>query len=153
MNEKQIFKRVLVLSLALIIFSALYCLGGMDGHEKWLRRFLAPSILVGAMFWSSRDPRVLLQLPFMFASLSLGYGADLVWSKILKRFMFGAANGLSFNIHNLWQKKYLWSGFHFVLVVGAYIVLGVWNPLHARIEEFMLALLTGSTVLTYGGKR
>lgn len=146
MSERKYQWKVFIQCFVVIIFALLFSLGGLEGYEKWLRRFLAPTILIGGMYWSSRDLREILQLPFTFASLSLGYGADTLWSKILRRFIYGAANGVSFNLTGLWTKKFLWSGFHFVLTTGTCIILGVWNPLHARAEEFFIGLIIGSTI-------
>jgi len=147
MSEKQTQWKVFQKCLILFAFTALYSLGGLEGFGKELRRFAAPTVLCGGMYWYSRDWKIILQLPFMFGSLSLGYGADLTFAKIIRRLLFGAANGLSFNISNLWNKRFLWSAFHIGVVIASYIVLGVWNPLpSARAEEFVLALILGLTI-------
>lgn len=139
--------RVFLKSCMVILCAALYALGGLTGYPLWLRRFLMPSVLTLSMYYWSRDPKVFLNLPFMFGSLSLGYGADFTWLKILRRLSFGAANGLSFNIRNLLNKNWLWSGFHACLVIGGCVVLGVFNPLpNARTEEFVIGLLMATTL-------
>ena len=150
MNEKSLQWRVFVKSLVVLIFAALYAMGGMDDFPKWVRRFFAPTILISGCVYFSRDLKAVIQLPFMFVSLSLGYGADTLWSKILRRLLFGSAIGLSFNIRNLWKKKWLWSGFHCGLCTVTAIVLGVWNPMpNARTEEFLIALIFGLVIFSY----
>lgn len=147
MSEKNTQWKVCQKGLILIIFATLYSLGGLSGFGKELRRFVAPFVLCGGMFFYTKDWRVLVQYPFMCLSLSIGYGADATWIKILKRLSYGSANGLTFNIKNLWDKKWLWSIFHVVTVVFSYIMLGVWNMLpSARAEEFVLALILGLVI-------
>jgi len=108
-DEKKIQWRVFQKYLILFLFASCYSLGGLAGFGKELRRFVAPFILCGGIYYYTRDWKVLCQLPVMFLSLSIGYGADTLFVKILKRLSYGAANGLSFNIRNLWNKKFLWS--------------------------------------------
>ncbi len=147
MSEKKVQWRVFQKCLILFLFSALYSLGGLEGFGKELRRFVAPMVLCGGIYWFSRDWKIFVQLPFLFGSLSLGYGANSLWLKILKRLSYGAANGLTFNIRNLWNKKWVWSGFHIVVVIFSYVILGVFNPLpSARAEEFVLALILGLVI-------
>lgn len=144
MSEKKTQWLVFQKCCILFLFAALYSFGGLEGFPKELRRFAAPTILCAGMFWYSRDWKIFIGLPFMFGSLSLGYGANALWLKILKRLSYGSANGLSFNIRNLWNKKWIWSAFHIGVVTASYVVLGVWNCLpSARAEEFVLALILG----------
>ena len=144
MSEKNQFRDSLI-KLALVgVFAILYSMGGSAdyGGMKWLRRFLAPAIMVGGMFWFSKDWRCLPQLPLMFASLSLGYGSDIEIWKIIKRGIFGLANGISSSGENLLNKRWLLAGFQTVLLVGAYICFGVFNPFpDARVEELVLGFL------------
>lgn len=125
------------------VLATLYSLGGMeDGGGKWLRRYLYPIILSGGMFYFSRDWKCFLSLPLMFGSLSLGYGADTDFLKIIKRGIYGLANATSTGLNFLLSKRWLLLGIQFVLVVGTCITLGVWNPLpDARTEEFCLGAL------------
>ena len=146
-NGEKTSLRIFSKSCIVIICAGLYALGGLTGYPLWLRRYLMPTILTLSMFYWSRDPKVFLNLPFMFGSLSLGYGADFTWLKILRRFSFGAANGLSFNIRNLINRNWLWSGFHACLVIGGCVALGVWNfTPNARTEEFIIGLLMAITL-------
>lgn len=139
-EEKKLQFKVLIKALICVVFAFLYAWGGME--MKWLRRFLAPSLLIGSMLYFSRDWKCILQLPFMFISLSLGYGADLEIIKIIRRGIFGIINGVSSSTYNIIRKKWLLVGFQIALLTSAYIVFGVWNPLpNARTEEMYLGLL------------
>lgn len=139
MNENKALKNAPIKLGICVVFATLYCIGGMQ--VKALRRFVAPVILCGGMFYFSRDWKSLIQLPLMFFSLSLGYGADSVFIKILKRGVFGLANGVTSSGYNIWQKKWLLVGTQIALLTGLYVVMGVWNPLaDARTEELFLGL-------------
>ena len=140
MSEKKQQFIALAKILVAVAFAFLYSYGGMG--EKWLRRFIAPILLTLSMFGFSRDWRVFIQLPLMFITLSMGYGADELWDKILRRGLFGFANGISSSFCLLRQKKWRLSDYHVVLLTSAYIVFGVWNPFpNARVEEMVLGFL------------
>ena len=141
--EKKTQIKVILKLLIVVVFASLYAWGGME--MKWLRRFVAPAILCISSFAFSRNWRYLVQMPAMFITLSLGYGADSVLTKILKRFIFGALNGVSSSVVNIWSKRWILVGFQIMLLIAAYIVFGVWNPLpSARAEEALLGALIAS---------
>ena len=126
--------------LVAVVFAFLYSWGGMEHKE--LRRFIAPIILTLSMFGFTRNWKVFIQLPFMFASLSIGYGGVELIQKIIKRALYGLANGITSSGYNLIKKKWLLAGFQTVLLITSYIVLGVYNPLpNARVEEMVLGFL------------
>ena len=140
MSEKKAFRNSLIKLSIICLFAICYSLGGM--YWKPLRRFIAPTILCTSMFYFSKDWRSIIQLPFMFLSLSLGYGADNLFFKIVKRCIFGLANGITSSGHNILKKKWLLVGTQIILVAGLFIVMGVWNPLtDARTEELLLGLI------------
>jgi cytochrome b subunit of formate dehydrogenase len=144
MKEKKQTYIVLFKIAFVVLFGFLYCVGGSEawGGHKQLRRFLAPAILCLAMFGFSRNWRCLVQMPFMFLSLSLGYGADTEWLKILKRGIFGLANGITSSGSLILGRKWLLVALQTTILVISYIVLGVWNPMpDARTEEFLLGML------------
>lgn len=157
-KEMKTAFRVLAKCLIIVLFAFLYQAGGSAafGGMKWIRRFLAPSVLVGSMWLFTKDWRRIIPLPFMFASLSMGYGSTDLWQKVLKRSLYGLTNGLSFNMGNIWVAiadniKRLWwiIGLHMAgCIIGA-VVLGVFNPyMFARTEETAFGLLFGSVLLT-----
>ena len=126
--------------LLVCICAGLYAWGGME--NKWLRRFLAPGLCAGGCFALTLDWRYFVQMPLMMASLSLGYAGDSVFGKVVKRAVFGFANGISGSVSDLWNKRFLISAFWTVFLTTAFIVIGVWNPLpNARIEELFLGVL------------
>lgn len=139
MKEGVQLRKSLIKLLIAGIFAVLYSLGGME--HKWLRRFLAPFILCGGTFYFSKDWRSLISFPVMCLSLSLGYGADETITKIIKRGVFGLANGISTSLLNIIRKKYAWALFQVILLVSAYIIFGVWGLVDARTEELFLGFL------------
>ncbi len=145
-SEKKTQIKVILKLLVIVIFASLYAWGGME--MKWLRRFVAPSTLCLSAFAFSRDWRYLVQMPVMFITLSIGYGADSALSKIFKRFVFGFLNGTSSSVTNIWIKRWILVEFQVVLVTIAYIIFGVWNPLpSARAEESFLGALIALIVM------
>ena len=113
---------------------------------KFLRRFIAPAICCGAMFGFSRDWKVFIQMPFMFGSLSMGYGAESVSGKILRRLAFGSANGISSSIYNGIKMRWKIVVWQFVAVSAACVFFGVLNPFNymlagARTEELFIGLV------------
>jgi hypothetical protein len=130
------------------VFGYLYSQGGMEGGGGlWIRRYLAPFILAGGCYYLSRDWLYLVCAPLQMATLTIGYGADVLWAKILKRGIWGLLNGISFSlpvIVKAFYNSHLWSAFsfHMIISVTGSILLGVWNPLSsARAEEFTIGCL------------
>jgi|GEM_PF-1885471 len=135
-----IFKMLLVIACA-----TLYAWGGME--MKWLRRFLAPAVCGAGCFYFSKDWRSLIKMPLLGIAASIGYGADTLILKIWKRFYVGVVFALganSYEIYQAIQKKkrlWVWIGFTTSVILLAYIMLGVWNPLSARLEESILGFI------------
>lgn len=142
MNEKNQFRDAMIKLAIICVCAILYCLGGAEfGWGKWLRRFLMPFIMVGGMFWFSRDWRSLISFPLLCIGLSLGYGADETWLKIIKRGYCGLLLGVGSSIGDWLNKRFLISISQTVLVTTAMILLGAFNPLpNARLEELAIGL-------------
>ena len=132
------------------VFALLYGIGGISG--KYWRRYVGAfwmglgvalfGIMQGMFQWWHLVYPILLS-----ASLSIGYGVNTndIIAKIRKRAVYGLALGISavpllFNSHLL-----VLFGFHVLLCMSASIVLGAFNPVNARSEETLIAIL--STVL------
>lgn len=148
MLEKKIQIEEYLKLIPVIIFACLYAWGGME--YKWLRRFLAPSVLTTGMFIFYRNWRVFLQLPLMIGGLSLGYGGDSLWVKVLRRTLFGTAVGGSAAVHRNWKLFVP----HIILCVTSSIYFGIWNPFgSARAEELILGLIYGLLVMYMPKKR
>jgi len=152
-SEKKLQWQALGRLGVVCLFALLYAWGGMEHKE--IRRFIAPTLLVVAMFYySGWDWRVFLQLPFMFASLSLGYGGDVFWIKIFRRGLFGLANGISSSGFNIVYKRWGLVIFTVLLITGTSVFLGVWNPMpSARIEELCIGFIIGFMALMSVKKR
>jgi len=135
--------------LWVIVFAFLYQYGGIE--MKWIRRFIAPIVLCLGMFTYTRDWKSLLQAPLMMLTLCMGYGGtDQLWGKIVRRGTFGLCNGLSsctnvatFAVETrLWLVPMVFTLFQIMVVTGAYVALGVFNPMgSARAEEFALGFI------------
>lgn len=143
MNEKSQFRDVLIKFIIIGIFAGLYCLGGAEfGPGKWIRRYVATSILVGGCYWFSRDWRSLFGLPLLILGTSLGYGADETFLKIIKRAYCGLILGLGATATDWFNKRFIWAAIQTLAITGGMIYLGVWNPLgNARAEEFLIGIL------------
>ena len=72
---------------------------------------------------------------------TLPYGASDLGTKWLLRGLFGIANGAASSMANLLNKRFLLSGFSFVLVIATSIVFGVYNPLQSMPEQFVIGFL------------
>jgi hypothetical protein len=145
MSEKTAVKDVFIKLGICIAFASLYMLAGwgefLEG-AKWLRRFVAPLVLAGGLFYITRDWKHLVSMPLVGLGASLGYGADETWLKILKRSYCGLLMGAG-SVAGFWfNKKIAFSIFQIVLVAGCMAYLGAFNPLSdARAEEFAIGFL------------
>lgn len=136
-NEKNQILDACLRLLAAIIFAILYCIGGAG--LLFMRRYVAPVELVLAMLyfsgWNWRQFPALAGI----GALCLGYSADSLIGGIIRRGLFGMANGLAFSIPNLLSKRFLLAGFQMILVPASCIAFGIWNPFsNARIEELVI---------------
>jgi len=136
-TDKRLQQRLSIAVIAIAVCASLYSYGGVD--MKWLRRFVMPFIFFASAFYLTRDWRTLITAPLAVLGLCLGYGADVLWLKILKRgycgLLIGA--GLSQSIS------------YAAFAMATSIVLGVYNPFPARVEEMILGLVYSSSLLLY----
>ena len=138
--EKQAQLTMFVKLFIIGIFAGLYAWGGIE--YKWLRRFVAPTILCLSMVYFTRDWKAIYQLPLMCITLSFGYGGDVLIEKIFRRGLFGLVNGASSSTYNIMRKKWLLVGIQVVLMIGLYIMIGVFNPFpNARTEETFFGVI------------
>lgn len=145
MNERKQLWLILEAMLVCVFFAACWAIGGSgdfwDG-QKWIRRFLGPGILCLWAFWRSGwDWRFLVQMPFMMGASTLPYGADDLGTKWLLRGGFGIANGAAANIVNWWGGSWLVGCFSFVLITATSIAFGVYNPVPAMWEQFVIGFV------------
>ena len=145
MDEKKYQWKILLSLVVVVICAGLYSFGGIE--HKYLRRFIAPSICAIYLALCNKDPMQLIKAPLLGISSSLGYGSDEQLFKIMKRAYVGLAFGLSASstdiIKSIRENKKYWFvvGYTTFAVISAYIIFGVWNPLHARVEESLLGMI------------
>lgn len=138
-KEKKYQLKLLAGSVCVILCSGMYAWGGME--MKWLRRFVAPTICAVFISIVNREPLQLIKAPLLGISSSLGYGADLFWTKILKRFYVGAAFTLAATSDHIIKRRWIPIIFSFLSIVGVFILYGVFNPVHARAEETFISMI------------
>lgn len=153
-SEQRIQIETILKCLVIVLCAFLYSAGGMSDYGgKWLRRFLMPSVAVSCMLVYTRDWRCLIQLPFWMGALSMGYGAEGLIDKIWKRFSYGILTGIASSGKLIIDRNWLLVCFQITLLIGAYIVFGVWNPFpSARAEETILGMFQ-VTIPILGAKR
>ena len=145
MNERKQLWLIIESAIICVVFASCWAIGGSgdfwDG-QKWIRRFLGPGILCIWAFWRSGwNWRFLVQMPLMMGASTLPYGADDLGTKWLLRGLFGVANGVGANVANIFSGRWLISGFSFVLIIATSIAFGVYNPLPAMWEQFVIGFM------------
>ena len=136
-SDKRLQIRLSIAVLTCAVCAVLYSWAGVEA--KYLRRFVMPIVFFASAFGLTRNWRVLIQAPFAMLGLSLGYGAENVWMKVLKRWYCGLICSLSFSMN-------------IVYVIGATAVsifLGVFNPFPARVEEMILGVVYSAAIFLY----
>lgn len=142
--EVRQLAQLVVASLALAAFSFLYSLGGRE--QKALRRYVGSSLFalacIGIAFWSSVGSWwQFLSWPALMAALTLGYGANTLSRKLIRRFLYGLVVGLAsvpfFLPMGLWELAL----FQTALAVVASTYYGIRNPMSAVGEEGQIGLL------------
>lgn len=150
-TEKEFQTDIILDMLTVVAFASLYAWGGIEG--KFIRRYIAPLILVLRIFWKSGNVWSFVQVPLSFITLSMGYGADTVIGKITRRFIYGSLNGLATQIDNFFDKKFVTAAVYSLIVTTAYVWLGTTNPFPARVEETVLGALLGASIFTITSKK
>lgn len=145
MNEYQIIGWTVLGALVVVATGTLYTLGGRS--NKWLRRFVAPAVLVGYCALSA-GWIALLSYPLYATIYSIGYGESSVlakWlrSKLLVRAVTGAGYVLaSIPIavaYGVPIRSYA------IMAIGAFIggwLVTAFNPLKAASEELLVCAST-----------
>ena len=131
---------VILKLLVAVLCATLYAYGGMEG--TWIRRYCMPVVFTSFCIMWTKNYKHLFIFPFLILSLSLGYGADDVWTKILKRLCYGIATASSFGFLIFLMRRWALFAYNALLVACSYVILGVWNITQsARVEETVLGLL------------
>lgn len=126
-------------------FCAFYAAGGSQdfwGGQLWIRRWLATFLLcVWGAIVTRGDWRSWAFFPAIAGALTLPYGADALWIKILLRGSCGLAAGVSFNFYNFFNKRLSLAIFGIILSIVGSIFFGAFNPWsNAIIEQGLIAL-------------
>lgn len=153
MSEYTTMYQATAAGLALVLASFFYSWGGRNG--KWKRRFIASLILScavnGLLLWRGMwHPLALATYPLLSAGFSLGYGAEGIYNKFIKRLSYASAICLSGLILALALSGNAW----FVLIphagIGAWSVyMGVRNPIEAAAEEFFICMILNLGLMMY----
>ena len=135
MNEKKIQIKEIIKLIPVILFAICYAWGGIK--HKWIRRFIGPMIFAICSYIINKDKKVFYQTPLLIVVLCIGYGANQLFLKILKRFTVGFLAGLTSIVYKRWKLFVA----NIVLCIFASIYLGVINPFNsARAEELIIGL-------------
>ena len=142
-----------ILGFCAFIANFLYAMGGTDmggsfGGQKWLRRFVASSILStaangAALYMKDWSWQYLLMYPCLIIGFSLGYGGtDNIGLKILKRTMC-ALGILTSCVAGLYATGFTNSGWIVTGLAGLVgltsVIMGVKNMWSsAVVEEFLI---------------
>lgn len=142
--------------IGLIILSIacwFYMWGGRSG--KWKRRFIGSficslAIILEYILLNKFKYLLLLIYPLTIATFVLGYGADLVLSKIKRRFIVVSVSVISSIGICLLYGGNTW----FVLPLETWVALstiylGVKNPVQAAAEEYFVCLFLWAPKLIY----
>jgi hypothetical protein len=109
------------------------------------------------MFLFTRNWRVFLQAPLLMFAFSLGYGGtDNMVIKFLKRLVIGLLYGATPIVHVIWSKdKKMWFAFSLNVALCALVmvVLGIFNPFHARAEELLIGTVIGFLSMFMANKK
>ena len=153
MSEYIILYQATGALLGVVLASFLYSLGGRAG--KWKRRFVASFVLAATVnvlcvlrgVW---QPLMLAIWPILIGGFSLGYGADVLWLKVVRRLIYASAVLMA----GVLMAFILGGNAWWVLIphigVGLFSVfLGVKNILPAALEEIMVCVLLNLFLITY----
>lgn len=136
----------------LVGFCALYAMAGSEdfwGGQLWIRRWLATFLLcVWGAIITRGDWRSWAFFPLMAGALTMPYGADALWIKVLLRSVDGLLYGLAFNAYNFFSYRINTGVFGVFLSMAASILFGAFNPWpNAIYEQGLIALCVSLTYI------
>lgn len=135
----------------------LYSLAGLDIHGKGykaLRRYLGSLIIcvalcVFAVLNKNLSLWYLLCYPLLIGAYCMGYGSEETWVKVLKRTLCAIAITCAFLPVVFVMGCWWLFGLQMLISIACSVVLGVKNPLHSAVEQFVIGALTIILVLFY----
>jgi hypothetical protein len=132
--------QTLIRGVAVVAYSFLYQLGGVQ--YKIIRRLGAPLVFIAFMLFLAPISWKALSLLALIPYLWLGYGGGEYEARIRYAILAGLSGAIPCVVYGSNGMAVL----QFILTVLGTIYLGVLNPVHARREEFLIALLSVSVV-------
>ena len=139
--------------LVIVLASFFYSWGGRSG--KWKRRFVGSFILACGvnvlLFWREMwSPWALATYPILAAGFSLGYGADMLIEKIIKRIIYASAVCFSGFVLAFVLGGNAWGVLIPHVGIAAWSVyLGTRNPIEAAAEEFFICMVLNLGLMMY----
>ncbi len=151
MDEYITVYQVGIAGVGMVISGFLYSLGGRAG--KWFRRFIASFVIAATLnglcawrgIWS---PWLLVVWPMLIGGFSLGYGAEQLGPKIIKRSIVVFACCSACVLCSVILGNY-WLLIPAIGVAAFSVFLGVKNPIEAAAEEFFVCLLLTMALFMY----
>lgn len=153
MNEYVVVWQSFLALIGLSVASLLYSLGGRSG--KWRRRVLGASVLAGTVnglcLWRGIwEPWILALFVALFAGFSMGYGADNLGMKFIRRGVYASGVLSSGLIMAMLLGGNAWILFVPHVFVGIWSIwLGVKNPIAAAAEETLVCAVLNLFLVFY----
>ena len=141
--------------IGLAIGSLMYMLGGRDNISKGVRRFggsfvIAATVNAASIVMGKWNPWFLITYPCLVFGFSLGYGGDVLFTKVIRRTIFclGVLTASLSFVFVLGGATWLLFPLHIGVAIWT-IWLGVRNPIHAAAEEFFICVLLNLGLIMY----
>lgn len=132
--------QTLIRGMAVVVYAFLYQLGGVQ--FKIIRRLGAPLVFIAIMLFLAPISWKALSLLALIPYLWMGYGGGEYEARIRYAILAGLSGAIPCVVYGSNGMAVL----QFILTVLGTIYLGVLNPVPARREEFLIALLSVSVV-------
>jgi hypothetical protein len=138
--------------VALALSSLFYMLGGRN--NKLLRRLgcalvISVAVNVTSIFFAKWNAWLLLLFPMQFGMYSLGYGGEIEWLRVVKRFLVVAISVLCGVLCVLSLGSSWWLLLIHAFVASATVFFSRFNPIFAAAEEVMICVLLNGVILFY----
>ena len=153
MNEFKIIAMAVGALILLDVGCLFYALGGR--FAKWQRRIVGSFVIAGtvnvsALVMGTWNPWLIGTFPILVGAFTLGYGADDIVKKIVRRSIYSAAV-VSAGLLCAWSiGGNAWLILIPHVVTGAIAVfLGVRNPLYAAAEEVFICASLNLFLISY----
>ncbi len=147
MNEYLMIALAVLHTIVVALVAALYAIGGRS--NKWVRRFVAPALLVGYCAYLSKNwPVALISYPLYAAAYSLGYGVNSKLNKWLSSELLVrtiTASAYVFACIGIIAAVHAWSFLVLAICITAILTTVAVTTIHrfpAAVEEYFAAFTT-----------